>query len=63
MPFNAFANRADSDQAALVRAACSGSSLFAIEIKYDISDPTLVDLTNNFFVLCTNMKVHLYNYS
>ena len=28
-PFNAFANRADPDQAALVRAARSGSSLFA----------------------------------
>ena len=24
---------------------------------YDISDPTLVDLTSNFFFLCTNMKV------
>ena len=31
--------------------------------KYDISDPTLVDLTSNSFVLCTNVKVHLYNYS
>ena len=29
MPFNAFANRADPDQAALVRAASSGSALFA----------------------------------
>ena len=30
-----------------------------------MSDPTLhiVDLTSNFFVLCTNMKVYLYNYS
>ena len=28
-------------------------------IRYD---PTLVDLTSNFFVLCTNMKVYLYNY-
>ena len=27
--------------------------------KYDISDLTLVDLTCNFFVLCTNMKVYL----
>ena len=25
--------------------------------------PTLVDLTNNFFVLWINVKVHLYNYS
>ena len=33
-----------------------------IMIRYD---PTgvLVDLTNNFFVLCTNVKVYLYNYS
>ena len=31
--------------------------------KYDISDPTLVDLTGYFFVPCTNMKVYLYNYS
>ena len=31
-------------------------------IRYD---PTLilVDLTGNFFVLFTNMKVYLYNYS
>ena len=29
MPFYTFANRADPDQAALVRAAWSGSSLFA----------------------------------
>ena len=29
MPFNAFANRADPDQAALARAARSGSTLFA----------------------------------
>ena len=27
--------------------------------KYDISEPTLVDLTSNFFVLCTNVKVYL----
>ena len=47
--FNAFANRADPDQAALVSRS----------MKYDIS----VDLTSNFFVLCTNMKVCLYNYS
>ena len=32
--------------------------------KYDIiSDPTQVDLTSYAFVLCTNMKVYLYNYS
>ena len=62
MPFNAFANKADPDQAALVRAAWSGSILFAYGnmIGYD---PTLEDLTSNFFVLCTNVKVYLYNYS
>ena len=27
--FNTFANRADPDQTALLRAACSGSTLFA----------------------------------
>ena len=61
-PFDAFANRADPDQAALVRAARSGSTLFVngIVIRYD---PTLVDLTSIFFVLRTNMKVYLYNYS
>ena len=26
---------------------------------YDISDPVLVDLTSNFFVLCTNVKVYI----
>ena len=31
--------------------------------KYDISDPALVVLTSNFFVLCTNMKVYVYNFS
>ena len=29
-------------------------------IRYD---PTLVELTSNFFDLRTNVKVHLYNYS
>ena len=29
-------------------------------IKYD---PTLVDLTSNFFVICTNVKDYLHNYS
>ena len=27
----------------------------------DMSDPTLVDLTSKFFILCTNMNVYLYN--
>ena len=53
-PCNTFANREDSDQAALVRAARSGSTLF---MEYDISDPTLVNLTSNFFVLCACVKV------
>ena len=46
-PFNTFANRADTNQAA----ARSGSTLFAYEnmIRYD---PTLVDLTSKFFALC-----------
>ena len=61
-PFNTFANRADPDHAALVRAARSESTLFAYEnmIRYA---PTLVDLTSDFFVLCKNLKVYLYNYS
>ena len=29
-------------------------------IRYD---PTLLDLTSNLFVLCSNVKVYLYNYS
>ena len=42
-PFNGFASRADLDQAALVRPAWSGSTLFSYGnlIRYD---PTLVDL-------------------
>ena len=61
-PFDAIATRADPDQAALTRAASSGSTLFAYGnmIRYD---PTLVDLTSNFFVLCTNVKKYLMNYS
>ena len=49
-PFNAYAIRVDPDL------------LFAYE-KYYISDPTLVDLTSYFFVLCTNMNIYLHNYS
>ena len=51
MTFDAFANRVDPDQAALVRAALSGSTLFAYGniIRYD---PTFVGLTSNFYVLC-----------
>ena len=54
-PFKAFANRADPDQAALVR---SGSTLFAYGNMIRC-DPTLVDLTSNFSVLCTYVKVYL----
>ena len=61
-PFNTFANRANPYQAALTRAAYSGSTLFAYG-KIMRYDPTLVDLTSNFFALCTNMKVYSYNYS
>ena len=52
--FNVFANRADPNRAALVRTAWSGSTLLLS--KYDISDPIQVDLTSNFFVLCTKTK-------
>ena len=58
MPFNTFANRADPDQAALR----SGSTLFSYGNMFRY-DPTLVELTDNFFVLCTNVKGNLYNYS
>ena len=48
-----------SQKVSIVRAAWSGSALFAYgyRIRYD---PTLVDLTSNFFVLFTNVKVYLY---
>ena len=58
--FNTFANRADPDQTSLVKAAWSGSSQFAYEHMIRC-DHTLVGLTSNFFVLCTNVKVYLYN--
>ena len=45
-----------------MRDSCSGSALFAYGnvIRYD---PSLVDLTSNFFVLCINVNVYLYSYS
>ena len=52
-----FAYRAGPDKAALIRDDC------VCLWKYDTSDPTLVDLTSNFFVPYTNMKVYLYNFS
>ena len=54
MPFSMFANRAVPDQAASTLFACGNM------IRYD---PTLVDLTSNFFVLFTNVKDYLYSYS
>ena len=46
-PFNTFANRADADQAALTRAACTGSTQLAYRnmLRYD---PTLVDLASSY---------------
>ena len=32
-------------------------------VDLHISVGTLVNLTSNFFVLCTNLKDYLYNYS
>ena len=60
-PLDAFANRADPDQAALIRAPDHDFSVCLC--KYDIDGLTLVDLIDNVFVLCTNMKVYLYDYS
>ena len=52
MPFDAFAKRADPDQAALIRAAWSGYTLFVYGnmIRYD---PSPVDLTSYIFLLYT----------
>ena len=44
-PFNAFANRADADQAALVRAAWSGSALLI-----DISEETISRIVTTRFI-------------
>ena len=58
MPFNTFANRADPDQAVVARAdqaaLVSGSTLFAY-VYMVRCDPTLVDLTSNFFA-CSMYK-------
>ena len=59
---NAFANRINPHQKALISVVRSGSTLFTY-VNMIISDPTLMDLTSNFFVLCTNLKVYLCNYS
>ena len=60
--FNTFANGANPDKTAPVRAAYSGSTLFPFKNEI-IYDHTLVDLTSNFFVLSKNVKVYLYNHS
>ena len=52
-PFDAFANRPDPELAALVRAAGAGSTLFAN------GNMIYVDLTSNFFFLCSTMNVYL----
>ena len=59
-PFNTSVNIADPDPAALLRAARSGSTLFALGniIRYD---PTLVDLTSNFFILCKCETLFILN--
>ena len=54
MPFNAFANIADLDQG-LLSLLINGNM-----IRYD---RTLVDVTSNFFVLCTNMNIYIIIHS
>ena len=58
-PFYTFVNRTDLDDVALVRVCLIRLYLVCLW-KYN---PTLVDMASYFFVLCTNMKVYLYNYS
>ena len=60
-PFDTFANRADPDQGLLcLHIGSSFKSclirVYSVMIRYD---PTLKDLTRNFFVLCTNVKVFI----
>ena len=56
-PFNIFANRVDPDQAALIRAALSESTLFAYGymIRYDL---TLVKLTSCLFSMYKRESLH-----
>ena len=54
--FNSFANRADPDQAALVRAAWSGSSLFAD--RNDISDPSDTSGPDKKFLCSVYIIIH-----
>ena len=60
--FNPFAKRPDPDKKALVRAAWSGSPLYAYGYMI-IYDPKVVDLMCKLFVLCTNVKLYLYKFS
>ena len=60
---NTFENRADPDQADLQELPEQGLLRLLLKYMYDISDSTQLDLIKNFVILCTNMKVYLYNYS
>ena len=60
--FNTFSNRAYLDQAAHERAAWSVPTIFAYG-NIMRCDPTLFNLTSDFFVQCTKVKVYLYYYS
>ena len=62
MHLNAFANRVDPDQAALVRAAWSGSTPFAIEIWYILHNWTW-QIISLFHVPTWRKLLYLYNYS
>ena len=61
-PYDTFANRVDVIQTALVR-GCLIRIYSVCLLKYDISDPTLVDPPRNFFNLCANMIIFLYIHS
>ena len=55
--FNSLVNRADPDQATLIR-------VYSVSLEnMAYSDPTLVDLTSTFFVLCTSMEVYIIIHS
>ena len=55
--FNAFAYRADSDQAALIRAALSGSTLLAYRNMIYLILHQYIELSINYFGLITYMNV------
>ena len=55
MPFNAFCKQSRPRSGS----SCKSCLVWVCSVclwKYDRSDPTLVDLTSNFFVQSTNMK-------